>query len=159
AISGTGPINLVMPAGGLLPVAGQLSSASNTTVSSSGAGIQTAGLNVSGLVLNNTRLISTGGALTQFDNVTFQNYAPTITPLTISHPGAATPFAFNGVKFLVTPTSGAYVNVTDSNQGDGQQLVINLVNSTPADGSAQTATAGGAQVNWQTTGATIAWTN
>ena len=65
---------------------------------------------------------------------------------------------FNNTKFLVTPTSGAYLNVTD-NASDANVLTINLVTPTPADGSAQTATSGGALVNWSSGGAQIAWTN
>jgi hypothetical protein len=80
--------------------------------------------------------------------VTFQNYAATATQLTISHPGMSTPFAFNNLSFLTTPTTGRYLNTTDTAPADGNVLTINLVCAQPADGSAKTTTSGGAVVTW-----------
>jgi hypothetical protein len=139
---------------------GQLISlAGATTLNGGGATITVAGLDVNGLTLDNAPLISTGGTIAAFDNVTMQSHPATATPLTIAHPGTATPLTFNNTQFLVTPTSGAYLSVTDANPSDGIVLTINLASSTPANGSAQTATSGGALVNWLGTGAAIAWTN
>jgi len=147
--------------GSAVVATGQLiSQAGPPTVQGGGNTLTVAGVDVvAGMILDNTLLVSSGGTITQFDNVTFQNYAASATPLTISHPGAATPFTFNNTKFLVTPTSGRYLSVTDQTPADASVLTITLLNSTPSDGSAQTATAGGALVNWSVAGATIAWTN
>ena len=71
-----------------------------------------------------------------------------ITPLTITHPGAATSFTFNNTQFLVTPTSGSYLSATDANPTDGLVFTIDFVTSNPPNGSAQTSTSGGALVNW-----------
>jgi hypothetical protein len=155
-IDGPGTLTL----GASITANGQLiSTAGANAITSSGATITAAGGNIDGLTLDNTLLVSNGGTLTRFDNVTFQNYSTSATPLTITHPGAATSFTFNNTQFLVTPTSGSYLSVTDANPSDGLVLTIDLLASTPPNGSAQTATSGGAVVNWLGTNAPIAWTN
>ena len=105
------------------------------------------GIDVDGTTFDNVRLTSTGGTIANFDNVTFQNMSQTATQLTISHPGAATPFAFDNVDFLTTPTSGRYLQATDS-AADGNTLTLTFTNATPAAGAPYIATAGGAVVNW-----------
>lgn len=106
------------------------------------------GVDVGGLIVSSLALQIGGGPITAFDDVTFQNYAVSAAPLTIVHPGAATAFTFNNLAFLTTPTTGKYLSVTDTAPSDGNVLTINLVCAQPPDGSAQTATSGGAAVNW-----------
>ena len=99
------------------------------------------------MILDNVAFDVSGGTITKFDNVTFRNYSTGATQFTISHPGGASPFAFNNLTFMVTPTTGLYINATDST-ADANTLTISLPGSSPADGSSLTSTAGGAVVNW-----------
>ncbi len=117
------------------------------TITGSGNVLTVGGLSVDNATFDNALLVSTGGTITTFDNVTFQNMDVAATQLTITHPGAATPFTFTNLAFLTTPIGGLYISATD-NLADANTLQIDLVGSTPADGSALTATAGGAIVNW-----------
>lgn len=118
-------------------------------VSSSNASrLQVAGLDVDGLVLDGVGLTSSGGTVTAFDNVVFQNMDPTSAQLVVTHPGGPSPFTFDGLTFATAPTTGFYVVANDSDVGDGNVLTLELTNSSPADGSTNTATSGGAIVNW-----------
>jgi alpha-tubulin suppressor-like RCC1 family protein len=118
------------------------------TVTGGGNALNVRGLDVDSLVLANAPLTSTDGTIARFDDVTLQGFAATATQLAISHPGIASPLTFNRVAFLTAPTSGYYVSATDSAPVDGNVLTIRLADSTPADGSARTSTAGGAVVTW-----------
>ncbi|TLY30154.1 MAG: hypothetical protein E6K56_07215, partial [Ignavibacteria bacterium] len=71
----------------------------------------------------------------------------TVTQFTINHPGAPNAFAFEGLQFLTTPSTGYYIRATD-NLADGNVLTVNLISSTPHDGSSHTLVSGGAVVNW-----------
>ena len=73
-------------------------------------------------------------------------HGPAATQLTVTHPGGPAPFAFPNPSFLTTPTTGFYVSATH-NLADANVLTFDLVSSNPADGSAFTATGGGAIVN------------
>lgn len=88
-----------------------------------------------------------GPAITQFDRVTFQNTNPAATAVTITHPGAAVSFSFTDLVFQVTPTSGKYLDVTDT-QNDANVLTIDMVNPTPGTPGGFVSVAGGAVVNW-----------
>jgi hypothetical protein len=130
-------------------VAGQLTVplAAAGTFNGNGSTLSVIGVDIDGAAtFDNVPLITTNGTIGAFDNVTFQNMDVAATQLTINHPGAATPFTFNNTVFNTTPTTGLYISVTDN--GGVNTLTINLTASTPADGSAFTATAGGAVVNW-----------
>ena len=123
-------------------ITGQLGSTAGSTGKLIGGGNQlfvSGGLNADGLVLDNVLLDVSGGVITKFDNITLQNYSPAATQFTITPPDGA--FTFNNLKFSVTPTTGLYVKAVGS-------VTINLPGSSPADGSAFTATEGGAVVNW-----------
>ena len=121
---------------------GQLisSSAATPTVDGAGNALTVSGLAVDGLVLDNVPLTSAGGTIGGLDNVTFQGYAGTATQLTISHPGAASPFTFDNVSFTSTPTTGYYVDATDTAPTDGLVFTINLTNSVPGNGTPFTMT-------------------
>jgi hypothetical protein len=95
------------------------------------------------------------GTFTQFDNVTFQNYATDgATLLTIVHPGNASglPLFFNNVTFAVPIVNGSsvYVNAKDSDGPTPAPLLIQLpgTNLTGAEGPAHTVTDGIATVTW-----------
>ena len=123
-------------------ITGQLGSTAGSTGKLIGGGNQlfvSGGLNADGLVLDNVLLDVSGGVITKFDNITLQNYSPAATQFTITPPDGA--FTFNNLTFSVTPTTGLYVKAVGS-------VTINLPGSSPADGSAFTATEGGAVVNW-----------
>jgi len=130
-------------------VSGQLRSATGVapTLFGNNTLLELGGVDVDGLVIDNMGLSINGGPITAFDNVTFQNQSPTITQLAIAHPGAAAPFTFNDIVFQVAPTSGLYIDATDT-VSDANVLTINLQCAQPSDGTASTATNGGAVVNW-----------
>jgi fibronectin-binding autotransporter adhesin len=106
--------------------------------------------NVTSLLLNNVPLILNGTGAMVFDNVTFQNFDPTLTQLTVNHPGPGAPFQFNNLVFATTPTTGLFLSATDTNVGDSQDLFIEMVNPTP-DGAVAgpfVQTGGTASVLW-----------
>jgi len=127
------------------------------TLSGNGSTLFTTILDVNNFTFNNLLLNFAGSSLVGFDAVTFQGYASTATPLTISHPGAVSPFTFSDVTFAVTPTTGFYLSATDANPADGVPLVINMTNPTPASPAGRVQTAGGAVVNWPLP-AGVTWT-
>ena len=112
-----------------------------------GHSLTVGGLDIDSLTLDGVRLIDEGGTIANFNHVVFQNNDPTGTQFTIHHPGASNAFAFEGLKFLSTPSSGYYINATD-NRADSNVLTINLISSVPRYGSARTIMSGGAVVNW-----------
>ena len=120
----------------------------SSSYSSNGAVLNTAGLDLDGVVFDNMPLVSTGGALTRFANVTFQNMDVTATQLTINHPGPPSAFLFSTIDFMTTPMTGLYLEATDTSPTDGNVLTIDLTNTTPDDGSGLTGTDGGAVVSW-----------
>ena len=107
------------------------------------------GVNVNGLDLVNVAVTINGGQLTRFDNVIFDFFGDSevVDELTIKHAG--TTVTFTGVSFLA-PATGHLVVAQDT-QNDGVPLVVRFVNANQADGSAQTTTAGGASVTWNST--------
>src|SRR6267143_1073754 len=112
-----------------------------------GHSLTVGGLDIDSLTLDGVRLIDEGGTLANFNNVVFRNNNPTVTQFTIHHPGAPNAFAFDGLKFLSTPSTGYYISATD-NHADSNVLTINLISSVPHDGSGRTLVSGGALVNW-----------
>ncbi|HXI21065.1 MAG TPA: hypothetical protein VNH46_08275, partial [Gemmatimonadales bacterium] len=104
-------------------------------------------VNVNSATFDNTLVVLSNMTFTRFDNVTFQNYAPTATVLTVDDPGAASHYVFNNLVFGVTPTTGFYLRAND-NTATGSVLTINMVNPTPATPGGFVQTAGGAVVNW-----------
>ncbi len=128
------------------------------TLNGNGSTLFTTILNVSNFTFNNLLLDFAGSTVVTFDTVSFQGYAPTATPLTISHPGAAAPLTFLNVSFGVTPTSGFYLDATDTSPTDGVPLVIDMVNPSPLNPGSFVQTAGGAVVNWPAGVAPGTWT-
>ncbi|MBI3757633.1 MAG: hypothetical protein HY267_06620, partial [Deltaproteobacteria bacterium] len=126
---------------------GQLIVASGLTptVSGNGVGLTTAGVNVDGLVLDNVLLTISGGVVTRFDDVTFQNYNPTATQLTINL--GVVDATFYGLTFLVEPTTGFYIKANDTD-GAGTLARIAMINASPVDGSNHTKVTGGFIVTW-----------
>ncbi|HEU4891732.1 MAG TPA: FG-GAP-like repeat-containing protein [Vicinamibacterales bacterium] len=105
------------------------------------------GVNVNGLVLNGTPLTINAGALTRFDNVSFNGFAPDAVQLTVNNPGLVTHFPMNGLSFSNTPVTGLFVQANDT-LGAGPTLILDILGAVPADGTAFTGTGGGAIVNW-----------
>jgi hypothetical protein len=126
---------------------GQLRSPEVATpiVAGGGRTMTVVGVDVDNLVFDNVLFTINGGTIMKFDYVTFQNYATTATQLTVAHPGGASTFTFNNIAFLTTPTSGFYLNADDT-VADANQLRIDLVCATPANGSARTT--GDGVVTW-----------
>ena len=113
----------------------------------SGQTLFVAELLASNATLDNILVAANNVLLTQLDSISFINYSPTATPLTISHPGSATPFVMNDLSFGVTPTSGFYISATDL-VADANVFTLNLVNPTPGASGGFVRTQGGAVVNW-----------
>jgi len=151
---GTAGGNLILETA--VSASGQLLSTNGVapTVSGRGNRLTVSGVNVASLVLDNAPFVIQSGTVTRLDNVTFRNFDPAATQLTINHPGAATAFAFNNISFTVTPTTGWYISANDI-LNDASILSVNLVNSLPADGSGKTITSGGAVVRWAPPGPVI----
>ncbi len=89
-----------------------------------------------------------GGKLTQLDNTTFQKQSGTVTQLSVLHPGGTAPLYLNNLVFSTPPTSGFYLSASDDAPQDGQGLVINLLNPTPATPGNFLRQLNGAVVNW-----------
>jgi hypothetical protein len=117
-----------------LAFSGQLSAlASEIGVVNGDAGLtlSVAGLDVDGMTVDNVRLISTGGTITRFDNVTFGTFATDARQLTINHPGDST-YTFNNLTFNTTPTTGFHISANDTD--GGTPLTIQMANPNPATG-------------------------
>ncbi len=127
-------------------------------LSGSGNTLFTTILNVHNFTLNNLLLDFTGSTVVTFDSVTFQNYAATATPLRVTHPGSAGALTFDHISFQVVPTTGFYLDATDSNPTDGVPLTIDVTNGAPAAGAPFIQTAGGAVVNWPPAAPVKTWT-
>ena len=127
------------------------------TLSGNGSTLFTTILNVSNFTFNNLLLNFAGSTVVTFDTVSFTGYAPTATPLTISHPGAVTPLSFLNVSFAVVPTSGFYLSATDTSPTDGVPLVIDMLNPSPLSGGSFVQKTG-ATVNWPVGSPVKAWT-
>ena len=119
----------------------------HATVLGHGASLTVSSVNADSLLLDNLPFVIQGGTITKFDRVTFQNLDPATTQLTINHPGAPNPFAFDSLSFRTTSTAGFYVCARDV-LNDANILTINLAHAQPANGSGKTCTSGGAVVNW-----------
>ncbi len=123
--------------------------------------VQASSVNISRLGVDSIRFIvgQPGGVITQFDSVAFTNQDPTLTQLTVSHPGAATPFTFTALSFSTLPGAGRYLAAVDEAPADGQVLTINMAGATPsAPPTGLLGTAGGAVINWPPTAPTPQWT-
>jgi hypothetical protein len=107
----------------------------------------TGGLNVAALSVNGVRIDVHGGALTRFDNVTFQA-AGYPTSLRIRHPGEGT-FTMNNISFLQEPgADGAWIEAEDTNASTAA-LTLDVVSAQHATGPSYTRTLNGAVVTWR----------
>ncbi|MBK6422569.1 MAG: hypothetical protein IPF77_10195 [Gemmatimonadetes bacterium] len=127
------------------------------TLSGNGSTLFTTILNVSNFTFNNLLLDFSGSSVVTFDTVSFTGYAPTATPLTITTPGAASALAFQDVSFSVVPTSGFYLDATDSNPSDGVPLAIDMLSPSPLSDGGRVATSN-ATVTWPAGAAPGTWT-
>ncbi|MGD8287374.1 MAG: putative Ig domain-containing protein, partial [Gemmatimonadota bacterium] len=116
------------------------------TTPSTPYGVQAQGLDIDGAVFDRATLAVNGTDIVQMSNVTFQNQDVSTTQLQVTHTGAGSPFTLDNVAFGAT--TNAYIGATDTTPVDADTLTIILTNSTPADGSANTTTNGGAVVYW-----------
>jgi alpha-tubulin suppressor-like RCC1 family protein len=118
------------------------------TIHGNGNTLTVTGLSVNGLILDNVLLSSARGALSAFNLVTFNNYAPTATQFTVSQDGPGSPFTFDQVTFTSVPTTGFYISALDLAPADGNVFTVNLTNPQPGSGTPFIQTASGAVVNW-----------
>lgn len=112
------------------------------------------GLGASDLQLQRVLLVYDGipdahstGIFSRFDNVSFVNYDPGDTQFTIIDPGGVSPYTLNNIIFGTTPTTGFYMDVTDS-AADANTLTIQMANPTPGTPATFVLTSGGAVVIW-----------
>jgi TolB-like protein len=107
-------------------------------------------LNVSGAVFDDMPLTSMGGSLTLFTGSTFQNMDPTVTQLTIEHPGTLTGLpSFSALTFATAPTPGVgyYMRVTDIDPLT-LPLASEVLLSSPLTGLLLSLLSGGATLLW-----------
>jgi hypothetical protein len=117
------------------------------------------GATVTSLVMDAVPLVLSGGAISSFSGVTFRNQTATATQLTVNNVGQATPYVFDNLTFLSSPTTGGfYLSATDLDGPSPDVLTINVTNTTPTSGAPFIATAGGAVVNWPVAAPGITWT-
>ncbi len=120
----------------------------STSYTGTGSALNVQGLNIFNASFDNVRVVSVGGTLSNFNQVTFSNMDPTVAQLSLAHPGLALgPFNMTGLVFNTVPTTGAYMSLNDSDGGP-LFLTVNVLSSTPASGSALSLVSGGALLNW-----------
>ena len=119
------------------------------------------GTAVTGLVLDGVPLVvdaaGSAGPL-QFDGVDFNNMPATASQFTLIHPGTPAPFSFTNLVFTTVPSSGRYLDVTDSDGASPDALVVNLFTPTPATSGGFVQAAGGAVINWPGVVPATQWT-
>jgi hypothetical protein len=115
---------------------------------------------VTGLVLDNLPLVISGpGPVGLFSGVRFLNQNPAGTQLRVNSNGAATPFAFDNLQFLTTPTTGGfYISANDLDGPTPDALTINVTNSSPTSGAPFVEALNGAVVNWPVAAPGVTWT-
>jgi hypothetical protein len=147
-VSQVGGISLQAP----LTIAGQLVDPAGvpSTYTGNGNALTVSGLNVSGAVFDDMPLTSIGGSLTLFTGSTFQNMDPTVTQLTIEHPGTLSGLvSFSTLTFATAPTPGVgyYMRVTDTDPAT-LPLAIDVLLSSPLTGQLLSLVSGGATLLW-----------
>jgi len=98
------------------------------------------GVSMNGVTVDNTFITINTTAPAQFDNVTFQNYAPTSTPLLLNFSNATQ--TYNNLNFMSPLTTGFHI------AGTGTGNTINVVSTNVAQGTAAPAFDAANTVNW-----------
>ena len=112
-------------------------------VTGGGHALTVGGTDVTLLMLDHVIFAITGPNITAFNDVTFQDYAPADTQLSVATAGT---FTFSGLTFSTTPTTGYYVSADNTGGGLGLTIQSNL---SPTAAAALTRLVSGATVNWQ----------
>lgn len=86
---------------------------------------------------------SAASALTRFDNATFRNTNPAVTPLKIDRPDGAV--TFNSITFEVVPTTAVYLHLVDTNAGT-PALTVTMNGTQPPNHGGFVLLQGGAQL-------------
>jgi len=121
----------------------------NQSISGTGQVFTAGGANIDGAVFDNVLLTLTG-APTLFDNVTFQNYAATATPLQLNFNNATgtTALTFNNLNYNTVLSSGFNIGGT----GTGNTITVASGN---VPGTTATAFNAANTVSWPTTFLTL----
>lgn len=127
----------------------------NPTLVGNGNKLAVGGVSVGRMVLdrvlfeaNGTPTFPSNGSFVRFDDVSFVNYNPGDIQFTIIDPGGVSPYTLNNIIFGTTPTTGFYMDVTDSDPNDGNELTIQMARPTPSDPGTFVLTSGSAVVIW-----------
>jgi hypothetical protein len=91
-----------------------------------------------------------GGAFVALDSVTFKNYAPTATALSLTDPGTGGPWVLTNVQFT-TPLAAGGFYLSANASGAPAGLSVNIQSNGvpgPSGGPPFTRTSNGAMVNW-----------
>jgi hypothetical protein len=122
---------------------------------------QVEGVDAANLAFDGVRMrIGAGAPLTRLDGLTIGGLPSDQILLEIIRPDGA--LVMNGPEFIATPTvGGAYVRVDDTNEVDGQQLTITMVNPLPTSHGGAIVLDGGALLGWPEfpPAPPIVWTN
>ncbi len=114
-----------------------------------GATLSAGGADVTGLTLDGVPLVLTGGQISGFSNVTFQNQNPLGTHLTVNNVGAPSAFIFGNLNFTTALSAGGfYLVANDLDGASPDPLTIDVVSSNPASGAGVSQATNGAVINW-----------
>jgi hypothetical protein len=163
-------VSATLTLGTNVTVAGQLISlpisANGPTITGTGVTLTAGGADVSALsgftalTMDGVPLVLSGGTISGFSRVTFQNQDPNGTHLTVNNVGSPTPYLFGGLNFTDQLSAGGFYLVANDLDGPTANgaLTINVLSSTPASGAGVSQASNGAVINWPATGNIFTWT-
>jgi hypothetical protein len=161
-------VSATLTLGSNVTVAGQLISlpisTNGPTITGTGVTLTAGGADVSAfsgftaLAMDGVPLVLSGGTVSGFSRVTFQNQNPNGTHLTVNNVGQPTAFLFGNLNFTTALSAGGfYIVATDLDGASPNPLTINVLASTPASGAGVSNAVNGAVINWPATGNTFTW--
>jgi hypothetical protein len=132
-------------------------SAPGSVLTAGGADIAATG-SFTAITMDGVPLVLSGGAISGFSDVTFQNQNPAGTHLTVNNVGQPVAFIFGNLNFTTPLTGGLYLQANDLDGGT-IPLTIDVVSSNPASGVGVSQANNGAVIHWPATGGTITWSS
>ena len=161
-------VSATLGLGSNVTVAGQLVSlpisGNGPTITGTGFTLTAGGADISAfsgftaLTMDGVPLVLSGGTISGFSRVTFQNQNPNGTHLTVNNVGQPTAFLFGNLNFTTALSAGGfYIVANDLDGATPNPLTINVLASTPASGAGVSQANNGAVINWPATGNTFTW--